>query len=112
MLLYSVADMPYLATRAITPTEPLADWGREYATQMYPIGLYSLCPLAVAGSIALAIALWKSATVPAWAAACVGTGSGVLIAAILERGLVALPFMLVGLIGAVPVARALLARRD
>lgn len=109
MLLYSVKDIPYLATRDVAPAAALQTWGVNYADQMYSVILYSLCPIAVVGMVMLAIALWRSRVVPPWAALCVGLGMGVLVAAILELGLLAIPFLVLALAGAIPVARATLA---
>lgn len=108
MLVNSLFDLPYYGTRDLAPQEPLTAWGQAYQDQTAKIAVYSLYPLFILGGLILAIALWRSRQVPAWAAACVLVGGFVPLAAILEVGAVAVPFTVIRVIGSLAVARALL----
>lgn len=109
MLLYSVADVAYLATDDITPAAPFEAWGVAYAEKLYTLVLFLACPLAVLGQLLLAVGLWRSRAVPRWSAVGMALSAGILVAAISEVGVLAIPFLAAAVAGAVPVIRAVFA---
>ncbi len=56
----------------------------------------------------VAWALWRASVVPPWAAVCVALSAGILFSAILEVGVIAIPFILISEVGGLFVVRALL----
>lgn len=109
MLLYSVADVAYLATEGVTPAVAFEAWGVAYAEKLYTLVLFLACPLAVLGQLLLAVGLWRSGAVPRWSAVGIALSAGILVAAISEVGVLAIPFMAAAIAGAIPVIRAVLA---
>lgn len=75
------------------------------------VPVYWLFPLVLAGAVTLAVALWRSGVVPAWAALCIGLGALLHLAPEIGVGAVAVVFAAVRVVGSIPVARALLAGR-
>lgn len=108
MLLYTVADVAYLATDGVTPAESFSTWGVAYGEKIYTLVLFLACPLAVVAQLLLAIGLWRSRAVPRWSAVGIALGAGILIAAISEVGVLAIPFMVAAVAGAIPVIRTLM----
>ena len=81
----------------------------ELATRLDepPLLILWTFPLYVPGSILVALALWRSRAVPAWAALCVGLGGLFPVAILIGVGALAIPVAALRIAGSAPVIKQL-----